>query len=335
MLLNVAYFSSSSCFKQVTCGLVIGAALFLSPPLYAASCCGGGSASSLVLPKFFTQMFAGSFNFEQYDGFWNTDGIYTEDPPGSDLNQYRLNLGYGHRLAPNWQASVVVPYVWNNNTYSGLESNTSGLGDMSLSLWYETFDQIMCVYDVRELEDLMPAVYLGTSLTLPTGKSPYGSGVSNSFDITGRGFYRLDANLLLDKTIWPWTMIAEFAYGVHLERPVNQEYGRYVEPYDKQLGNRRFGLVSLGYTAFLEELDTLTFTLAYSDLKEDLGTINGATDPTSGMRKKSFTFTTAYSTPAKDWVVKGSVNHSPAKNDWGRNFPVTNIFAIELIHVIP
>ncbi len=326
---------SSTCVKQVISGLVIGAATFFAGPASAASCCGGGSASSLVLPKFYTHMFAGSFNYEQYDGFWNQDGIYLEDPPGSDLQQFRLNLGYGYRLAPDWQASVVLPYVWNDNKYSGIESSTSGPGDMSINLWYETFDNIMCVYEVTGIRDLIPAVYLGGGLTLPTGKSPYSGDVTNSFDITGRGFYRLDANLLMDKTIWPWTMIFEFAYGVHLERPVNQEFGRFVEPYDRQLGNRRNALVSLGYTRLLKDLDTMTFTLAYNDLKEDQGTINGMTDPTSGLEKRSFTFTTAYATMDKEWIVKGSINHARRDDNWGRNFPVTDIFTIELIRVIP
>jgi len=130
-------------------------------------------------------------------------------------------------------------------------------------------------------------------------------------------------------------MIFEFAYGVYLERPVNQEYGKYVEPYDKQLGNRRLGVLSLGYTSFLKELDTMTYTLAYSDLKEDQGTINGATDPTSGFARQSFTFTAAYATMDKDWIVKGSINHSIRDDNWGRNFPATDIFTIELIYVIP
>lgn len=318
---------------QVTRGLVIGAALLFAQPTFAASCCGGGSASSLVLPKYFTQMFAASFDYEDYDGKWNTDGQYIED--NFDLNQFRLNLGYGRRLAPNWQASVVVPYVWNDNQYSGLETSTSGLGDMSLNVWYETFDNIMCVYEVRGIEDLIPAIYLGGSLTLPTGKSAYGGDVNNVFDITGRGFYRVDANLLMDKTIWPWTMIFEFSYGVYLERPVNQEFGKFVEPYDKQLGNRRKALVSLGYTSFLKNLDTMTYSLAYTDLEEDETTFNGSPLATSGFEKRSFTFTAAYATMAKDWIVKGSINHAPRSDDWGSNFPVTNIFTVELIHVIP
>ncbi len=280
-------------------------------------------------------MFDAALIYEQYDGFWDQDGTYIEDPPDSDLKQFRLSLGYAYRLASNWQVSLAVPLVWNDNTYSGIDSSSSGVGDISLNLWYETFDNIMCVYEVKGIEDLVPAIYIGGGLRLPTGKSPYSNDVTSSFDITGRGFYLLDANLLMDKTIWPWTMIFEFSYGVYLERPVNQEYGNPVEPYDKQLGDRRRGTVSLGYTDFLEELDTMTYTLAYTDLKEDPETINGVTNTTTGLARQSFTFTAAYATMAKDWIVKGSINHSIKDDNWGSNFPATDIFAIELIHVIP
>lgn len=79
----------------------------------------------------------------------------------------------------------------------------------------------------------------------------------------------------------------------------------------------------------------MTYTLAYSDLKEDQGTINGVTNSASGFTKQSFTFTAAYSTMAKDWIVKASINHSIRDHNWGSNFPATDIFGIELIHVIP
>jgi hypothetical protein len=82
-----------------------------------------------------------SVDWEKYDGFWNQDGEFTPDPPKSDLNQYRLNLGYVHRLASRWQAGVLVPYVWNNNAYSGASSRSDGLGDSTLNLWYEAVDE--------------------------------------------------------------------------------------------------------------------------------------------------------------------------------------------------
>lgn len=312
--------------------MIMGAATLLSPSVQAASCCGGGSASSLILPKFSKVMTDISFDLEKYDGFWNRDGDYLDDPVGSDLRQYRLNLGLAVRLASRWQTGLIAPYIWNDNRYSGISSNTDGAGDMTLNLWYETFDGIQCVWKVRSLRDLTPAAYLGASLTVPTGVSPYDD-VRNSFDITGRGFYRLDGNVLLEKTIYPWNASLLLSYGSHLERPVNREYGRYVEPYHKKLGDRALGTFSFGYTYFLESMNSLTFTLAYSDLWEGEGTIDGSSDPTTGFRKKGFTGTVAFATMDRDWVIRSSWSHTIKGDGWGENFPATDIYTIGVSRV--
>lgn len=315
-------------------GALFCAALTLLPvaPAGAASCCGGGSASSLVLPKFSHAMIDMAVDVERYDGFWNDDGVHVPDPPGSDLNQYRLNIGYARRLAPRWQASVSVPYAWNRNRYAALTSNTGGLGDMTASVWYEAFDAIQCVWKVRNVRDLMPAAYFGAALTVPTGVSPYDD-VENSFDITGRGFYRLDGTVLLEKTVYPWNAGVQFSYGRHFERAVNREYGNFVEPYRRQLGDRAQGSVSGGYTHFLESMASLTFTLAYADLWEDEGEIDGRTDPTTGLRKRSLAGTLAYATLDRDWVVKLSLSHALRHDGRGENFPTTDILTLGISHV--
>jgi hypothetical protein len=314
-----------------------GGLLFIVIPAYysvalAASCCGGGSASSLVMPKFSRAMVDVSVDMEQYHGYWNKNGEHVPDPPNSDLTQYRLNVGFAQRLASRWQASVSLPYVWNDNTYAGFHSNTDGLGDSTINLWYEAFDNIMCVWKVKSLEDLKPASYFGLSLTVPTGVSPYDN-VNNSFDITGRGFYRLDGTMLLDKTIYPWNASLLLTYGKYFERSVNREYGKYVEPYSKQLGDRAQGTVSFGYTHFMLSMNTLTFTAAYTDLWEDEGTINGQTDPTTGLRKRSVAGTIAFATMDRDWVVKGVWSHAVRKDGWGKNFPTTDIYTLEVSRV--
>lgn len=273
-----------------------------------------------------------SLSVEKYDGFWNKEGKYIQDPPGSDLRQYRLSLGYAHRLAANWQASVVAPYVWNDNRYSGLSSHTEGVGDTSLSIFYEAFDSIMCTYKVEGIEDLKPASYFGASLTIPTGISPYDD-VKSSFDVTGRGFYRLDGIALFDKTVYPWNASLLLSYGTHLERPVDREYGKYVEPYHKRLGDRALGSLSFGYTQSLKEQDTMTYTATYSDLWEGEGTINGESDSTTGLRKKSVSGTIAYATAEKNWIVKGSWGHTIKQDGWGENFPATDTFTAGVSHV--
>lgn len=313
--------------------LLAGAiALFFSGQVMAASCCGGSSATSLILPKFSRAMVEVSLDYEKYDGFWTGDGSWSPDPPGSDLNQYRLNLGYGHRLASRWQASVLLPYVWNQNQYASFERNTSGLGDAQISVWYEQFDKIACVWKVKNWRDLIPAIYWGGTLTVPTGTSPYDN-VEDNFDITGLGLYRLDANFLADKTIYPWNATFSFSYGKYLSRSVNREYGNYVEPYDRQRGDRLNTSLAFGYTHFTEKMQSVTGTLAYTYLEEDQGTINRVTDTTSGLRKQSASAILAWASDDRDWVTKLIWSHAFDREGWGRNFPTTDILSLVVSHV--
>ncbi len=308
------------------------ALLFPQGAAYAASCCGGGSASALVMPKISSAMLDVSLDYEKYNGYWNKDGKHFPDPPGSDLKQYRLNIGYAYRLADNWQISAILPLVFNENKYSGASSSTRGVGDATINLWYEAFDKIMCVWKVNSWKDLIPAVYFGGSLVVPTGISPYDD-AGSSFDITGRGFYRLDATMLLDKTIYPWNTSLLMSYGTHLERPINREYGTYVQPYHKKLGDRFLWTASFGYTAFLESMNTITFTGTYSDLRENEGTINGQNDPTTGMEKRSVSATAAWSSMERDWVLKLTLSHALAWSGMGSNFPTTDVVTMGVSHV--
>jgi hypothetical protein len=314
--------------------LLLLGVLFVAPPssAWAASCCGGGSSTSFILPIDAPLMVGLAMDQETYDGLWRSDGTWVPDPEGSDLKQYRLNAGIAYRLADHWQGSLIVPYVWNQNDYSSISSSTSGLGDTKLTLWYETFDNAMCVYRVRELRDLIPAVYLGGTLTIPTGISPYDD-VTDNFDITGRGFYRLDFNFLADKTVYPWTGNIRFTYGRYLERSVNSEYGTYVEPYQKQLGDRSNFSLTGGYIYFTEKLHELTMTIGYNNLHESETEIDGVKDETSGFRKQSITLGLVWSTPQKNWIAKINWNHAINADDWGYNFPTTEIISIGVQHV--
>lgn len=318
------------CIRTATLLAVV--AVLMPHTSWAGSCCGGGSPTSLIVPKFARAIADMSFDAEIYDGFWNQDGKHTADPPRSDLKQYRLNLGYAHRLAQNWQAGISLPYVWNENRYSGMSSSTSGLGDTTVSLWYEAVDDESS-WKVHNLSDLVPAVTLGLSLLVPTGISPYDD-VNSSFDVTGRGFYRLDGNLLIDKTIQPWNASLAFTYGTHFERSINREYGAYTEPYRKDLGDRLSASASVGYRwVFGTRGDTLTTTVAYAYLQEDRGSINGATDTTTGMEKQSATLSFNYANLDRDWSLRLAWNHAIAEDGWGKNFPTTDIITTGVRYV--
>jgi hypothetical protein len=313
------------------------AAAFIALPCdaQAASCCGGGSASTLVLPKLGQSEYSVSVARENYTGYWDNAKTWHKNPDGSDMNQYRLTLGAAMRLAPRWQASVSAPYVWNRNRYSsGFESNTDGIGDAVVGIKYENFEHAMCITNIESWRDLLPAVYFGASLTLPTGVSPYDD-VNDSFGITGRGFYRVDGNILIEKTIYPWNLSVDLSYGTSLERDVNREYGNYVEPHRKNLGDRFGAAVRFGWGYDLPwGGTTLTPSLNYSYVREGNGEFNGQDDESSGFSSESVGASLSLANFTNEWIGTLSFSRAVKKNDWGRNFPTTDTWMLGVSHVL-
>jgi hypothetical protein len=313
--------------------LVFSILVLGSLTVQAASCCGGGSAAGLTLSKFHHQMLDVSFSYEKYDGYWNQEGQVKQDPPGSDLSQMRLNLGYAQRFSSRWQGHVSLPLVWNDNQYGSIQSHTHGWGDTQLGFLYESFDGIQCIYKVTQWRDLLPTAYWGMMLTLPTGVSPYDN-ENNSFDITGRGFYRLDASLLMDKTIYPWTVRISTVYGYHFERSIQKEYGQAVAPYRRQLGNRWVMGFGGGYSKALPSRWTLTSSLDFSQIREAEECIDGIKDPHTGTKKTSVILGLSASDVMKKWILKASWDHALPNSDWGRNFPITDTFTVGCSYVL-
>jgi hypothetical protein len=313
---------------------LIGIILLLPTKGLAGSCCGGSGGSALILPKTARSAAALTLAREQYDGSYDQQGNWHPDPPGANLAQYRASLALAQRLGPDWQGSLNLPYVWNRNRYAAAESTTKGLGDMNLALYYETFSSPTCVTRITRLKDLTPSIYLGGGLLLPTGVSPYDE-VDNSFDITGRGFYRADLNLMLDKGVFPWNFTLTGALGHHFERKVNREYGRYVEPYKKRLGGTAGGSAAIGYTRDLPWHGlSLVTTVTYSYHREGEATIDGVKDESSGLRKQSIGLAAALLSFANDWSLSlGYVTSRPV-NGWGSNCPATNVYTLGVSHVL-
>jgi hypothetical protein len=312
--------------------LLVGAALLFPQAADAGSCCGGGASTALILPKYAQGMIDILSEAEKYDGFWNQGGKYTPDPAGSDLRQYRVNIGYARRLASRWQASVVVPYVWNDNRYANLTSRTEGPGDMTLSLWYEAIDDLSS-WKIREAKDMIPQVMVGASLLIPTGISPYDE-VNSSFDVTGRGFYRLDGNLFIAKTVNPWNATLTTSYGTHIERAVNEEYGKFVEPYHKKLGDRFSASFFLSYNFYIGSGgDYVTASGGVTYLREADATVDGNRYPNSGFRKETAGFMLAYGSTDNDWSIRASWTHAVRQDGWGENFPVTDVYGLGVRYV--
>jgi len=308
--------------------LLAFACLTTGAPVMAASCCGGGSASGLILPKYGPAMVGATLSQETYQGYWDQSGVHHPDASGAKLFQTRLDLGAGYRIAPNWQASVSVPYVWNHNEYASRSYSTQGIGDMSANLWYENFDTITCITEYREPADLIPAMYFGVGLLLPTGISPFDD-AKESFDITGRGFYRFDGSVKVEKSIAGWNAGWSSTFSRYLQRPVNREYSQWVEPYQKSLGDRQLHAMSFGYSWSLADSNSFTLTLSDSWLDEGAAKINHAAIPGSAIKKNSQSLGGAWATMDKDWIIKGSLSQASS----GISFPKTSTFSLGVNYV--
>lgn len=321
-----------STLKLVAAALLAGAATLFPLSAEAGSCCGGGSAGALTVPRYANAVADLAFEAELYDGFWNQSGRHVSDPPGSDLRQYRATAGYARRFNTDWTASISLPYVWNDNHYSGLASRSEGLGDTTLAISYDLLED-KSSWRVYDLKDMVPAVTIGLGLLVPTGISPYDD-VGSSFDVTGRGFYRLDGTLLLEKTIQPWSASIATAYGKYLERAVNREYGKYVEPYHKELGDRFTATLSVSRSFYIGTGgDTIMATGSYAYLHEADASYNGEKSPDSGFAKQSMGATVAYSSTDHDWGVRLGWNHALRQDGWGKNFPTTDVFSLGVRYV--
>lgn len=314
--------------KAAGVAAAVVAGLVLCPgPARAASCCGGGGGATAVAGRGERAMVDLSVEAERYAGYFDLDGRHKADPPGSAMAQYRLNLAGALRLGAAWQAGLSVPLVWNDNVYTGISSHTHGLGDAALSLWFEPVDQ-RSAWRLASAADLVPAVTVGATLTVPTGISPYDD-VSSSFDVTGRGFYRLDGTVLVDKGYRAWSASLALSYGTAFERPVNRAYGGWVPPVRKDLGDRASASLSIGYRLFVGTGgNALATTVALSWLREGRGTRDGVPDETTGLEKTALAATLAWSSTDEDWSARASFGHTLRAAGWGRNFPTTDTFTL-------
>ena len=303
--------------------------LFIMNNSFAASCCGGGASAGIILPKFDDAMWDLSFSQATEDGSWNSNGEYQKGLNNSKLQQRRLNLSYAHRLAEQWQFNVTLPLVYNINQYSGENNSAQGLGDTQVGLWYEAFERVTCVYKITGWESLKPSLYFGSSITLPTGISAYSDRVDDSSETTGQGFYRWDANMIIEKTVYPFSLGWQGSYGVAIKRPINQEYGQAITPYNKKLGNRSSSVFSGSYTWFMPDLSMVTATLSQSRITEADVSYDGITDEESDYSSTTNGLSIAYNSSLRDWILKLSLNDMES----GNNTPNNQTVSIGVSHV--
>jgi hypothetical protein len=299
----------------------------------AASCCGGGGGGAVVVPRDNRFLLDLSLEAEEYVGQWDQDGVHRPDAPGAQPAQRRVGLAGGWRFARDWQVGLSVPWVWNDNRFSTYSRHTSSVGDTTLSVAWDLHAE-RSIWKILSAADLLPSVTVGAALLVPTGLSPYDA-IDDQYDVTGRGFYRLDATLAVDKTFRGFSASLAAAYGVHLERSVNRFNGLFKAPYQEQLGARASASLSAGYRLFVGASgDSLTTTGAFSWLHEADRSLNGNRQRETGLFKTALAATVTWAGTDRDWSLRASWSHALRRDGWGAGFPTTDVFSVGYRHVL-
>ncbi len=319
--------------RRAAWALLLLCASLLPGAARAASCCGGGGGGGVTVPKGTLGVLDLGLEVERYAGYWDGAGTHLADPAGSRLYQQRLNLAAGWRFARDWQVSLAVPFVRNDTRYTGVSSVSTGVGDTTVGVLWDLHDE-RSIWKVLSPADLLPSVKLGAALTVPTGVSQYDD-VDLSFDVTGRGFYRLDAVAQVDKTFRGLSGSLALAYGKALERPVNALYGAPVTPVHKRLGDRFTGSFGLGWRQFVGTAgDALTLTATLSYLHEAATVQDGQRLPDTTVNKPALATALAWSSTDHDWSARLSFAHTFRRDGWGTSFPTTDVLSLGVKYVL-
>lgn len=172
--------------------LIFAVSFLFSPPLWAASCCGGGfSIPALILGDDKAQL-TGTYSYSQVSDDVLADGRWLRRKD-ENLAQ-TLKLEGATLLTDSVQAGFSLPIL--SKTAANL-SQSSGLGDASLYLGHETFPE-------RTYSEYRPKGVTFLQLTLPTSPSIYDESATSPNTIRGRGFYALGAGFALIKSFPVW-----------------------------------------------------------------------------------------------------------------------------------
>lgn len=186
--------------------LAILATLPLAEPnsARAASCCGGSSsADAYVLPKL-KHALAGF-------GVKSTIDWDMRDAQGNSLQLRRwktleqsLILGGSLRLHRNFQASISVPSTVRTVVAGTAQETGIGAGDIGLQARYEIVDEETCfLVPIQQVSwrDIKPSIHTVLKASLPSGRSTARSDNALAADVTGLGYWLMDAGIEITK-VW-------------------------------------------------------------------------------------------------------------------------------------
>lgn len=170
---------------------LIFAMLFSSTASWAASCCGGGFAfPALILGDDKAQV-TSSISYGQITDDVLTNQKWVRRDDSNRSSTFKMEAAV--LVSDTLQTGISIPIV--SRKISNEES--TGLGDISLSLGHETFPEL-------SYSRWKPKGVTFLQLTLPTSPSIYDASNTLAVDSRGRGFFTLGGGLALIKVFGTW-----------------------------------------------------------------------------------------------------------------------------------
>lgn len=154
----------------------------------ASSCCGGGFASPSIITGDERATVSAEFSYSNVATEVSSQGIWQDRHSPETLQTFKLQGA--HIFADRFQVGAGIPMV--SRARAG--SSSTGLGDASVSLGYETLPE-------WDYSPWRPRGVSYLSLTLPTGRAIQDATEFYQLDARGRGFWAIGLGTTLTKII--------------------------------------------------------------------------------------------------------------------------------------
>jgi len=264
-------------------------ALLASSELWAAACCGGGSAKSFIsLQRLQTYEVGLSSTFRDVYGEYDTYGELGEVSRNQTLS---LLFGGGMRVTQDLQVAVTLPLVHQQNLYS-----RQGLGDAVFSAQYTALESLF-------IDDWYPTLNLFAGVKTPTG-SQETLRDGRAYPGTGNGVWEPYFGVQASKTYGSFILLARAGYTARLLHD----------------GNDKGDGIDLAESITLVVLPELSLAFGSTQSWNFDDRIGGGIRADSASRGVTFFFAPTYFLN-RYWSVAGGFEASPNWNRFGVNQP--------------
>ena len=302
----------------------------LQGSLFGQACCVGNSYDIAVVPLTKTALFNLGFNFENYYGSWDPEGVWTKTTYTS--YQMRYNAAAAYRFNKSLQVSAYIPLIYNRNEIPGNKPDGFGFGDASVSGRFELTHEfeMNSINGKRIVDDKTPYIAATFGLIFPTGISDE-TAITES-EITGKGTFSSLLGLSFIKSIKK----EKFQLGLDLnwQHNFSKTYEKYFgqaisNSFTKKLGDKYNFSITTNYM-FSEEHNV---TFAFGGFLQSNLSIDGTVNENTSEKLLNFSLSYSYY-PTEKLRFSPAFKWNIFSDNFGKNTSGSLIFTLNAIYYI-